>query len=141
MSFCYLRFFQKTNKKNRLNYYGTSSRIVFVRFLEELKTPKRHFEINWPLVKFSEELSQEKTTSHGSIILTIAICDKWLKILFQVQNGTRSFLFLNSQPETPYLYQAPITAKLKRLPLTVNLIHRTLFSDLSTLGAGQEKAK
>ena len=26
-----------------------SSRIVFVRFLEELKTPKRHFEINWTL--------------------------------------------------------------------------------------------
>ena len=27
----------------------TSSRIVFVRFLGELKTPKGHFEINWPL--------------------------------------------------------------------------------------------
>ena len=27
----------------------TSSRIVFVRFLGELKTLKRHFEINWPL--------------------------------------------------------------------------------------------
>ena len=26
--------------------YGTSSRIVFVRFLEELMTPKRHFGIN-----------------------------------------------------------------------------------------------
>ena len=23
--------------------------IVFVRFLGELKTPKKHFEINWPL--------------------------------------------------------------------------------------------
>ena len=31
-------------------YYGTSSQTVFVRFLGELKTPKRHFEINWPLV-------------------------------------------------------------------------------------------
>ena len=30
-------------------YYGTSSRNVFVCFLGELKTPKRHFEINWPL--------------------------------------------------------------------------------------------
>ena len=38
----------KKNEKNQPNYYGTSSRIVFVRFLEELKTPKRHFEINWP---------------------------------------------------------------------------------------------
>jgi hypothetical protein len=31
-------------------YKGTSSRIVFVCFLEELKTPKWHFEINWPLL-------------------------------------------------------------------------------------------
>ena len=44
--FWYLQFFRKTNE---LNYYGTSSRIVFVRFLEELKTPKSPFEINWPL--------------------------------------------------------------------------------------------
>ena len=41
----------KTNEKIRLYYYNTSGRIVFIRFffLEELKTPKRHFEINWPL--------------------------------------------------------------------------------------------
>ena len=38
-------------KKSRLYYYGTSSRIVFVRFLGELKTPKIHFEINRPLVE------------------------------------------------------------------------------------------
>ena len=42
----YLQFSQKTNEKIRLYYYGTSSRIVFVCFLGELKTPKRHFEIN-----------------------------------------------------------------------------------------------
>ena len=55
MSFWYLQFSQKTNKKIRLYYYGISSRIVFVRFLGELKTQKRHFEINWPLCisKFS----------------------------------------------------------------------------------------
>ena len=41
------------NKKNQLFYYGTSSRIIFVRFLGELKSPKRHFEINWPLVLHS----------------------------------------------------------------------------------------
>ena len=46
MSFWYLQVFQKMNKKNRPTYCSTSSRIVFVRFLEELKTPKRHFEIN-----------------------------------------------------------------------------------------------
>ena len=45
----YLQFFQKTNEKIQPNYYGTSSRIVFVRFLEELKTPRSPFEINLPL--------------------------------------------------------------------------------------------
>ena len=50
MSFWYVQFSQKTNEKSRLYYYGTSSRIVFVCFLGELKTLKRHFEINWPLV-------------------------------------------------------------------------------------------
>ena len=34
------------NEKVRPNYYGTSSQIVFVRFLEEFKAPERHFEIN-----------------------------------------------------------------------------------------------
>ena len=42
----------KNKRKNAtlLLCIGTSSRIVFVHFLGELKTPKRHFEINWPLV-------------------------------------------------------------------------------------------
>ena len=51
MSFSYLQFSPKTNEKIWRYYYGSSSRIVFVRFLEKLKTPKRHFEINWPLSK------------------------------------------------------------------------------------------
>ena len=36
----------KNEQKNRTNYYDTSGGIVFVRFLEELKTPKIHFELN-----------------------------------------------------------------------------------------------
>ena len=47
---------QKTNTKIQFYYYGTSSRIVFVRFLEELKTPQRNFEIKWPLVSCVELL-------------------------------------------------------------------------------------
>ena len=44
--FWYLKFqSQKTNEKVQIYYYGTSSRIVYVHFLGELKTPKRHFEI------------------------------------------------------------------------------------------------
>ena len=52
MPFWHLQFFQKMNEKIQPNYYGTSSRIVFIQILEELKTPKRpkrQFEINWPL--------------------------------------------------------------------------------------------
>jgi hypothetical protein len=36
----------KRTKKFNLEYYDTSGRLVFVRFLEELKTPKSPFEIN-----------------------------------------------------------------------------------------------
>ena len=49
MSFWYLQFSKKMNERIRIYYYGTSSPIVFVHFLGELKIPKRHFEINWPL--------------------------------------------------------------------------------------------
>ena len=41
---------KKMDEKIWLTYYGNWSRIVCVRFLGELKTPKRHFEVNWPLV-------------------------------------------------------------------------------------------
>ena len=40
---------KKRMKKFDLQYYDTLARFVFVRFLEELKTPKSPFEINWPL--------------------------------------------------------------------------------------------
>ena len=36
----------KNNEKNQHNFYGTSSRIVFVHFLEELKVTERNFENN-----------------------------------------------------------------------------------------------
>ena len=44
-----------------------SSWIVFVRFLGELKTPKRHFEINWPLrytVKYGKTRYVKKTKNY-----------------------------------------------------------------------------
>ena len=46
MSLWYLQFSQKSNKKKSTLLLGTSSPIVFVRFLGELKTPKRLLEIN-----------------------------------------------------------------------------------------------
>ena len=36
-------FLQKTNERIRLYYYDTSSRLVFVRFLEEIDDPKKPF--------------------------------------------------------------------------------------------------
>ena len=70
MSFWYLQFSQKTNKKIRLYYYGISSWIVFIRFLGELKSPKRHLEINWPLEKYwkrraKRKLNEEKAMKKG----------------------------------------------------------------------------
>ena len=37
---------KRSKKFDFTKYYDTSGRIVFIRLLEELKTPKRHFEIN-----------------------------------------------------------------------------------------------
>ena len=53
ISKCFLGIFNPpkklTKKLDFTTYYGTSSRIVFVHFLGEVETPKRHLEINWPL--------------------------------------------------------------------------------------------
>ena len=52
ISKCFFGIFNPPKKRTKkFNFttkklYGTSSRIVFVRFLGELKTPKRHFETN-----------------------------------------------------------------------------------------------
>ena len=47
MSFWCLQFSQKTNENN--STWGTVVVEFFIYFLGELKIPKRHFEINWPL--------------------------------------------------------------------------------------------
>ena len=76
MYFRYVQFFQKTNEKIQPNYYGTSCRIVFVRFLEELKTSKRHFEINWPLVVLpnDDEDVFNVILSSSMVVFLVAIC-------------------------------------------------------------------
>ena len=48
-TFRYPQFFQKTNEKIGLNYYYTSGWIFSFVFWKNLKTPKKHFEINWPI--------------------------------------------------------------------------------------------
>ena len=46
----------------------TSSQIVFVYFLEELKTPKRHFKIYWPL---SIEESRRKSIEFDYFLIAL----------------------------------------------------------------------
>ena len=61
MSYCYLQFFQKksTNQFDLTTYYDTSSRVVSIHSLEEFKTPKRRFEINWRSLVFTNRITRE----------------------------------------------------------------------------------
>ena len=43
MVFGVFDFLQKTNERIRLYYYDTSSRLVFVRFMEEIEDNKKPF--------------------------------------------------------------------------------------------------
>ena len=49
MSFRCFEFIKKTNKNNSSWEYHSSKSNFFVHYFGELKTPKRHFKINWPL--------------------------------------------------------------------------------------------
>ena len=51
MSFWCLQFSYKTNKNNSIWSTIVVKSNFFIRFMGELKIPKRHFEINWPLGK------------------------------------------------------------------------------------------
>ena len=90
----YLQFSQKTNEKIWLYYLiGTSCQIVFVCFLGELKTTKRHFEINWPLVLSmcykhpaqpnlqTTKKRQENLRMHSIISLEPGVAENFLQIL------------------------------------------------------------
>ena len=51
MSFWCFEFFQKTNENNSTGGIIVVKSNFFVHFLEELKTPKIHFEIDRPLAR------------------------------------------------------------------------------------------
>ena len=53
MPFWYLQFSQKTNQKFDFTTMLPQVELFSFGFLGELKTPKRYFEINWPLRIFS----------------------------------------------------------------------------------------
>ena len=53
MSFWYLQFSQKTNKKFNFTTMVPEVELFLFLFWGELKTPKRRIEINWPSTKLS----------------------------------------------------------------------------------------
>ena len=64
----------QTKKSTWILWYLMSCRIVYVRFLEELKTPKRHFEINWPLSTLCHVTHRELSTDpHPPLLVQIVI--------------------------------------------------------------------
>ena len=71
-------------KKIRLYYYGTSSWIVFVRFLGELKALKRQFEIKWALqIKKTNEIFYENLYKNTSLKIFSPRCNSaMLKFIY-----------------------------------------------------------
>ena len=88
MSFWCLQFSQKMNENN--STWGTLvvKSNFFVRFFGELKVPKGHFEINWPLV-FSFSKMSDKLSTCGNPINKFKN-----KIYIIINKKTQSFLIL-----------------------------------------------
>ena len=58
----------KNERKIRIYYYGTSIQTVFTRFFGRKKTPKRHFEINWPLANMISWFLSISSYYSGSLL-------------------------------------------------------------------------
>ena len=69
MVFGVFNFLQKTNERIRLDYYDTSSQLVFVRFLEEVLTSSRKQTTGGLILKrFLPQLkSQEKNGAKSGL--------------------------------------------------------------------------
>ena len=86
MPFWCLQFFQKTNENN--STWGTIvvRSNLFVHFLEEFKIPKRHFEINWPLVAELRSANRHKSWERRKVVSDILhdlLCKSiWIDLLF-----------------------------------------------------------
>ena len=72
MSFLCHQFSKKTNENNLT--WGTIvvKSNFFVRFLGELKIPKRHFEINWPLARLL------LGNDHDSMLAVLSWARRWM---------------------------------------------------------------
>ena len=118
-TFWHPQFFQKTNKKIPPNYYDTSDRIV--RFLDVLKTPKRHLEINWPLSNF------------------VTNWDEWIRCAPQRPSSKYEKKYLSSRigPQLPqwpqWLRQPLFIKKLGELDVFINFnpITKIIYPGLS----------
>ena len=78
-----------------LNYYDTSGQIVFIRFLEEFKTPKRHFEINWPLV-LKEKCQPPFGSSACHFVIKSIVMSKEIHTSFYWQKLISAFILPNA---------------------------------------------
>ena len=92
MSFWYLQFSPK--KWTKIFQFITSSRIVLVHFSGGLKTLKRHFEINWPLVIVS---SYAHFVSNNIFCVMQELFRYNFRILMIFTHGLISFFFCRIQ--------------------------------------------
>ena len=72
MSFWYLQFSQKMNENNSTWCTIVVKLNIFVRFLGELKIPKRHFDINWPLARLL------LGNDHDSMLAVLSWARRWM---------------------------------------------------------------
>ena len=72
MSFWCLQFSQITNEINLTLLTIVVKSNFFVRFLGELKIPKRHFEINWPLARLL------LGNDHDSMLAVLCWAWRWM---------------------------------------------------------------
>ena len=98
MSFWCFEFFLKTNENNSTWGIIAVKAFFFFFFLEEFKTPKRHFEVNWPLVSLLKVNSVQEACAKcfAVLILKFEILQitwkKWNK-----KHQTLSFAFFTNR--------------------------------------------
>ena len=132
MSFWCLLFSQKRNENNSTRGTIVVKSNFFVRFFGELKIPKRHFEINWPL--------EEEEILIVSIWALWIICFMYLHLIFKFLRHHIMFkIFLNSHFIFTFLFtryffniqilRQNLSLELKWYPRSIWLQMRLAFAD------------
>ena len=93
MVFGVFDFLQKTNEKIRLYYYDTSSRLVFVRFLEEIEDTKKPFRNYLTFKKILKKLKKIRWKPHNcknfklDLVSCIPICNSGVLTVESMPNS------------------------------------------------------